>query len=130
MLYLLMTPCGMDTKIEGENNIVRITQMIHIQSPNIAMNGDSSCKVWENYGFELFEYLILSFLAIALMYWGLRKIFRKEGLLDKLRKRKKEAKTKKLQRMKDALAKQGIIVTEAIDMEEKLPEVVQKPFKG
>ena len=73
MLYLLMTPCGMDTKIEGENNIVRITQMIHIQSPNIAMNGDSSCKVWENYGFELFEYLILSFLAIALMYWRLMK---------------------------------------------------------
>ena len=32
MLYLLMTPCGMDTKIEGENNIVRSTQMIHILS--------------------------------------------------------------------------------------------------
>ena len=48
-----------------------------------------------------------------------------------MQKRKEETKTKKLQRMKDALAKQGIIVTEAaIDMEEKIPEVVLKPFKG
>ena len=65
------------------------------------------------------------------MYWRLHKIFRKEGLLDTMRKRKEETKTKKLQRMKDALAKQGMIVTEAvIDMEEKIPEVVLKPFKG
>ena len=119
MLYLLLTLCGMETEIEGENNIVSNAQKIGIVSQNIAMNGDSSCKVWENYGFELFEYLILSFLAIALMYWGLRKIFRKKGLLDKMRKQKEEA-----------LAKQGIIVTEAIDMEEKIPEGVLKPLQG
>ena len=101
MVYLLLIPCGMKTEIEGKNNIVRNAQKIDILSPNIAMNGDSSCEVWESYGFELFEILVLSFLAIALMYWGLRKIFRKEELLDTMRKRKEKTKTKKLQKMKD-----------------------------
>ena len=43
---------------------------------------------------------------------------------------KEEAKNKKLQRMKDALAKQGIKVTEAIDIAEKAPEIVLKLFQG
>ena len=131
MGYLLLIPCGMKTDIEGENKIVRNTKKIDILSPNIAINGDDQCSTWESFDFELLEWLILSFLAIALMYWGLRKVFRKEGLLDTMRKRKEETKTKKLQQMKDALAKQGMIVTEnAIDMEEKVPEVMLKPFKG
>ena len=67
---------------------------------------------------------------ISLVYWGLRKIFSKKGLLDRRGKRKKEAKTKKLQLMKDALAKQGIMVTEAIYIEENTPEIVLKPFQG
>ena len=40
-------------------------------------------------GFELFEWIVLSFLVIALMYWGLQKKFIKEGLLDTMRKRQK-----------------------------------------
>ena len=44
---------------------------------------------------------------------------RKKGLLEKWRKRKEEAKNKDLQRMKDALARKGIIETEAVvSMEE------------
>ena len=58
------------------------------------MNGDSQCETWESYGFELFEILVLSFLAIALMYLGLCKIFKR--LLDTMGKRKEETKTKKL----------------------------------
>ena len=96
-VYLLLIPCGTETDIEGENNIVRNAQKIDILSPNMAMNGDSSCKIWESYGFELFEFLVLSFLTMALMYWRLHKVFRKEGLLDTIRKRKEETKTKKLQ---------------------------------
>ena len=47
-----------------------------------------------------------------------------------MQKRKEEAKTKKLQKMKDVLAKQGIIVTETVDIEEKIPELVLKHFQG
>ena len=97
MGYLLLIPCGMKTDIEGENNIVRNAQKIDIRSPNIEMNGDSRCETWESFGFEMFEWLVLSFLAIALMYWGLSKIFSKKRLLDTMRKRKEETKTKKLQ---------------------------------
>ena len=67
---------------------------------------------------------------IVLVYWGLWKIFSKKGLLDRLRKRKEEAKAKKIQRMKGALEKQGRIVTETIDIEEKTTELVLKPFQG
>ena len=97
------------------------------------MSGDGQCQydTWESFGFELFEWLIFRFLVIAVMYWGLRKIFRKEGLLDTMRKRKEETKTKKLKKMKEVLTKQGLIVSEAAkDIVEKLPEVVLKPFKG
>ena len=93
------------------------------------MNGN--CEVWESHGLELFEYLVMSFIAFALTYWGLRKVFIKKVLLEQWWKRKEEAKNKVLQRMKDAIAKQGMIVTEAaIDMKEKIPEVVPKPVKG
>ena len=130
MFYLSLTPCGMETEIDGENNIVRNAQKIDILSPTLAINGRNSCDVWNSYGFELFEYLILSFLMIALVYWGLTKIFKRQGLLDRMQKRKEEAKTTKLQRMKDSLAKQRIMVTEAIDIEEKIPEIVLKPLQG
>ena len=45
--------------------------------------------------------------------------------------KEEETKTMKLQKMKEVLTKQELKVSEAaIDMEEKIPEVVLKPFKG
>ena len=51
MLYLLLTPCGMETEIDGENNIVWNAQKIDILSPNLAINKGDSCDVWNSYGF-------------------------------------------------------------------------------
>ena len=82
-------------------------------------------------GFEMFEWIVLSFLAIALIYWGLRKVFQKEGLLETIRKRKEETKSKKLQKIRGVLTKQGLIILDAtIGIEEKVSEVALKPFKG
>ena len=94
--------------VEGENNIFRNTQKIDILS-NIAMTtNDDQYSTWESVGFELFDWIVLSFLVIALIYWGLRKVFRKEGLLDTMRKRKEEAKSKRLQKMREVLTKQSV----------------------
>ena len=94
-------------------------------------NNDEQCSTWQWIGFEVFEWIVLSFLAIALIYWGLRKIFRKEGLLETMRKRKEETKSKKLQKTRGVLTKQGLIISDAtIDMEEKVSEGALKPFKG
>ena len=79
MGYLLSIPFGMKTDIEVENNIVGNAQKIDILSPNIAMNGDSQCETWESFDFELFEWLVLGFLAIALMNWGLVRYSEKRG---------------------------------------------------
>ena len=74
---------------------------------------------------------MLSFLIIALIYWGLGRIFRKDGLLDTMRKWKAETKSKKLQKMREVLIKQGLIISDStIDIEEKVTEVALKPFKG
>ena len=54
----------MESEIDGENNQVQNAQKIDILSPNVALNGGGSCEVWSSYGFELFEYLILSFLNL------------------------------------------------------------------
>ena len=55
MLYLLLTPCGMETEIDGENNQVQNAQKIDIVSTNLTINGGGSCEVWSSFGFELIE---------------------------------------------------------------------------
>ena len=118
----------MTTDIEEENNIVRNKQKIDILSPNIELaSNDNQCSTWQMIGFEMFELIVLSFLAIALIYWGLRKVLWKEGLLATMQKRKEETKFKKLQKMREVLTK---LSDATIDMEEKVSEVALKPFKG
>ena len=124
----------MTTDIEGENTIFRNEQKIDILSPTIEfVINDDQCSTWQMICFKMFEWIVLSFLAIALIYWGLRKVFRKEGLLETMQKRKEETKSKKLQKVREVLTKQGLMISDAtitIDIEEKVSEVVLKPFKG
>ena len=62
---------------------------------------------------------------ISLVYWGLKKIFSKDGLIKSYRKRKEEAKARRLQKMKATLQKQGITITEV--KENNLKEEVTEP---
>ena len=69
----------MTTNIKGENNKVRNNQKVGILSPSIELvNNSSQCSSWQLIEFEVFERIILSFLIIALIYWGLGKMFRKK----------------------------------------------------
>ena len=112
MSYILLSPCGVDTEIDVENNDMRNQQKIDILSPNLAINERDSCEVWSSYGFELFEYLILRFLMITLVYWGLKNTFNKNGFLTHMRKRKQESKSRKQKKMIEILQKQGIMILE------------------
>ena len=131
MGYLLTIPC-MTTSIKGENNKVRNKQKVDILSPNIELfNNSNQFSTWQLIGFEVFEWIVLSFLIIALIYWGLGKIFRKDRLLDTMRKRKEETKSRKLQKMREVLTRQGLIISDStVDIEEKITEVALQPFKG
>ena len=122
----------MTTSTKGENNKVRNNQKVGILSPSIELvNNSSQCSTWELIGFKVFEWIILSFLIMALIYWGLRKICRKDGLLDTMRKRREETKSRKLQKMREVLTKQGLIISDStIDIDEKTTEVPLQPFKG
>ena len=103
----------MESELDGENNKVRNQQKIDILLPNLAINEGDSCDVWSSYGFEGFEYIILTFLMISLMYWGLKKMFSKDRWIKSNRKSKEKAKARKFQTMKETLQKQGIMITEA-----------------
>ena len=65
MSYLLLQPCGMESKVNGGNNEVCNQQKIDILSPNVPINGGNTCDVWKSYGFEAFEYIVLTFLMIS-----------------------------------------------------------------
>ena len=81
--YLLTISCGMTTDIKGENNKVRNKQRVNILSPNIELvNYDGQCSKWQMIGSERFEWIVLSFVVIALIHWRLGKIFQKKGLLE------------------------------------------------
>ena len=132
MGYLLTITCGMMTSIKGEYNKVRKKQKVDILSPNIELvNNSDQGGTLQLIGFEVFEWIVLSFLIIALIYWGLGRLFRKDRLLDTMRKRKAETQSKRLQKMREVLTKQGLIISDStIDIEEKVTEVALKPFKG
>ena len=100
-------------------------------SPNIELvNNSDQCSTWELIGFEVFEWIVMTFLILALLYWGLGRIFRKDGLLDTMRKQRAETQSRKIQR-REVLTKQGLIISDStIDIEEKIAEVPLKPFKG
>ena len=111
----------MTTDIKGENNKVRNKQRVNILSPNINLvNNDGQCSKWQIIGSERFEWIVLSFVVIALIHWRLGKIFQKKGLLETMRKRKEETKSKNLQKMGEVLEKQGLIISDAmIDIEKQ-----------
>ena len=56
MGYLLTIPCGMMTRIKGENNKVQNEQKVDILSLNIELvNNINQCSTWQLIGFEVFE---------------------------------------------------------------------------
>ena len=132
MGYLLTIPCGMTTSIKGDDNKIRNKQKVDILSPNRELvNNSDQCGTWELIGFEVFEWIVMTFLILALLYWGLGRIFRKDGLLDTMGKRRAETQSRKIQRMREVLTKQGLITSDStIDIEEKIAEMPLKPFTG
>ena len=91
MGYFLTISCGQTTSIKGNYNKIQNRQKLDILSPNIELvNNSDKCSSWELAGFEIFEWIVFSFLTVALIYWGLRRIFRKDGLLDTMKKRRAE----------------------------------------
>ena len=81
---------------------------------------------------EAFEYIILTFLMISLMYWGLKKMFSKDRWIKSNRKSKEEAKARKFQTMKETLQKQGITITEGKekDLKEEVTEQKEELYYG
>ena len=53
--YLLLQPCGIESKVDGENNKVCNQQKIDILSLDLATDGGDTCDVWSSYGSEAFE---------------------------------------------------------------------------
>ena len=99
LCYLLTIPCGMTTSIKGENNKVRNNQKVGILLLSIELvNNSNQCSTWQLIEFEVFEWIVLIFLIRALIYWGLKKIFRKDWLLYMMKKRREQTKSRKLQK--------------------------------
>ena len=61
-----------------------------------------------------------------MLYWAVRKIIGKKGLIQKWRARKEKAKLEKIEKMKSTLRKQGLIVNEDVRIVEIDP-IEQKP---
>ena len=55
MAYLLLQPCGIESKGDGENNKVCNQQKIDILSLDLATDGGDTCNIWSSYGFKAFE---------------------------------------------------------------------------
>ena len=73
----------------------------------------------------------MSFLTVALVYLGLRQIFREDGLLDTMKKRRAEVQSRKIQKMREVLPKQGLIISDStIEIEGAMTERPMEPFKG
>ena len=68
MAYFLLQPCGIESEVDGENNKVRNQQKIDILSLDFASDTGDTCNVWSSYGFEAFEYIILIFPMISIVY--------------------------------------------------------------
>ena len=91
MGYFLTISCRQTTSIKGDYNKIQNRQKVDILSPSIELvNNSDKCSSWKLAGFEMFEWIVMSFLTLALIYWGLRRIFRKDGLLDTMKKRRAE----------------------------------------
>ena len=132
MGYFLTISCGQKTSIKGDYNKIWNRQKVDILSPNIELvNNSDNCSSWELAGFQVFEWIVLSFLTVALVYWGLRRIFRKDGLLDTMKKRRAEVQSRKIQKMREVLTKQGLIISDStIEIEGAMTERPMEPFKG
>ena len=132
MGYFLTISCGQKTSVKGDFNKIRNRQKVDILSPNIELvNNSDNCSSWELAGFQVFEWIVLSFLTVALVYWGLRRIFRKDGLLDTMKKRRAEVQSRKIQKMREVLTKQGLIISDSmIEIEGAMTERPMEPFKG
>ena len=79
----------------------------------------------------MFEWIVMNVLILALIYWGLRRILRKDRLLDTMKKRRAEVQSRKIQKMREVLTKQGLIISDStIEIEGAMTEIPMKPFKG
>ena len=132
MGYFLTISCGQKTSVKGDFNKIRNRQKVDILSPNIELvNNSDNCSSWELAGFQVFEWIVLSFLTVALVYWGLRRIFRKDGLLDTMKKRRAEVQSRKIQKMREVLTKLELIISDStIEIEGAMTERPMEPFKG
>ena len=92
MAYLFLQPCQIESEVDGENNKVRNQQKIDILSLDFATDEGDTCNVWSSYGFEAFEYIILTFLMISIVYWLLQKCSRKIDGSKAIEKEKKKPK--------------------------------------
>ena len=66
-------------------------------------------------------------MTIIFAYWATRKVFGKQGLIQKWKARKEKAKSDKIEKMKSALRKQGLIIEEVEKGATETDE--QKPIK-
>ena len=132
MGYFLTISCGQKTSIKEDYKKIRNRQKVDILSPNIELvNNSDNCSSWELAGFQVFKWIVLSCLTVALVYWGLRRIFRKDGLLDTMKKRRAEVQSRKIQKMQEVLTKQGLIISDStIEIEGAMTERPIEPFKG
>ena len=132
MGYFLTISCGQKTSIKGDYNKIQNRQKVDILSSNIELvNNSDNCSSWELAGFQVFEWIVLSFLTVALVYMRLRQIFREDGLLDTMKKRRAEVQSRKIQKMREVLTKQGLIIFDStIEIEGAMTERPMEPFKG
>ena len=112
LAYLLTTSCGIDSKIDGSNNEVDNKIQKGLVNVDFSSSGKGSCDVWEGLGFCVFEWLCISIMTILFAYWATRKVFGKKGLIQRWKARKEKAKSDKIEKMKSALRKQGLIIEE------------------
>ena len=60
-------------------------------------------------------------MTILFAYWAVKRILGKQGLIQKLKARREKSKLDKIEKMKSALRKQGIIVNEDVKENETEP---------
>ena len=121
LAYLLTTSCGINSKIEGSENKVDNKIQKGLVNVDFSSSGKESCGVWTGLGFEVFEWLCISVMTILFAYWAVKRILGKQGLIQKLKARREKSKLDKIEKMKSALRKQGIIVNEDVKENETEP---------
>ena len=115
LAYLLTTSWGFDSKIDGSDNEVDNKIQKGLVNVDFSSSGKGSCEVWEGLGFRVFEWLCISIMTILFAYWATRKVFGNQGLIQNWKARQEIANLDKIEKMKSALRKQGLIVNEEVE---------------